>query len=71
MAKKQITREIKAIGNGMMIPIRKSDIEALGLSIGSTVRVEISPIGTTYDETRLSARKMRARFPRTLQLLGK
>tara|TARA_Y100001947_G_scaffold142742_1_gene135231 strand:+ start:484 stop:705 length:222 start_codon:yes stop_codon:yes gene_type:complete len=68
--KTTFTRNIKAYGNGAMVPIHKSDIDDLGARIGSKVTVTIQTVDDHYEKTRASAKKMRRRYSRTLDLLG-
>ncbi len=71
MTDKTIRRTIKGVGNSAMIPIHRADLDDLDARIGSTVQVTIRKIDDHYDMTRQSAKRMRQRFPRTLELLGK
>lgn len=71
MPEKTVKRRIKAVGNSAMIPFHKTDLEDLGAQIGSSVQVTIRTLDDNYDKTRDSAFRMRHRFARTLELLGK
>lgn len=71
MDAKTVKREIKRHGNGAMVSVHKQDLEDLGVEVGATVEVTITPIGGAYEATRESARRMRGRWARTLDLLGK
>ena len=71
MSQASIIRTVKRLGNGAMVPVHKADLEKIGASIGSTVQVTIQKVDDNYDATRKSAVKMRQRFARTLELLGK
>lgn len=71
MSEKTLVRQIKRFGNGAMVPIHRADLEELDASVGSTVQITIRKVDDTYDQTRQSARRMRGRFARTLELLGK
>lgn len=65
-----IVRQIKAFGNGAMIPVHKADMEKLGVSVGATVRVTLDSASEPYQRTRASAKRMAGRWSRTLQKLG-
>ena len=65
------TRAVRSVGNGAMVSVHKSDLEALGLEVGSEVRVTLEPVNSTYDATIRAARRMAGRYARNLELLGK
>lgn len=71
MAERTVTRKIKSVGNSAMIPVHKADLDALGVQVGVTVKVTIQPVDDAYSATRASALRMRRRFARTLELLGR
>lgn len=71
MSQTSIIRTVKRLGNGAMVPVHKADLEKIGATIGSTVQITIQIVDDNYGATRKSALKMRQRFARTLELLGK
>ena len=71
MAQASLIRTVKRLGNGAMVAVHKTDLEKIGATVGSTVLVTIEKVDDNYDATRRSALKMRQRFSRTLELLGK
>jgi hypothetical protein len=71
MSQATIIRTVKRLGNRAMVPVQKADLEKTGTTIGSAVQVNMQRVDETYDATRKSALKMRQRFTRTLELLGK
>ncbi len=71
MAQASLIRTVKRLGNGAMVAVHKADLEKIGATVGSTVLVTIEKVDDNYDATRRSALKMRQRFSRTLELLGK
>ena len=70
MAKKTIKRQIKKVGNGATIALHKADLEDLGVRVGSTVNVTVSTADDSYTQTRVSAKRMRQRYAKTLKILG-
>ncbi|UUX51808.1 hypothetical protein NUH88_08915 [Nisaea acidiphila] len=71
MSEKTITRTIKRYGNGAMVPIHRADLEELDAAVGSTVQITLRKVDDSYEATRKSAKRMRQRFSRTLELLGR
>ena len=71
MPEKTVIRTIKRFGNGAMVPIHRSDLAELEADIGSTVQVTLTKVDNNYEATRASAKRMRNRFARTLDLLGR
>ncbi|MEM9104312.1 MAG: hypothetical protein AAGC96_01550 [Pseudomonadota bacterium] len=71
MARKTIKRQIKKVGNGATIALHKADLEDLGVRVGSTVDVTVTTSDDTYARTRESSKKMRQRYAKTLEILGR
>ena len=71
MTEKVVTRTIKRFGNGAMVLIHRADLDDLDARIGSTVQLTLRKVDDDYETTRASARRMRQRFARTLELLGR
>ena len=71
------TTRIKKIGNGAFLPLTRDTLEELHADIGTEVslsvddgRLTVAKADSTYEQTRDMARKMRARYARTLKLFG-
>jgi len=66
-----IVREIKTSGNSQMVRLHKKDLDAIGVTAGSGVRVTLEPVSNAYDATRKAAQRTHRRYSRTLEILGK
>ena len=71
-------KTIRKIGNGAFLPLTQDVLGALGAQVGQEVelsveegRLTVSPVDGTYERTRAAARRMRQRYPRTLEILGR
>jgi len=64
------TREVAKSGNSAMVRLHKDELAHVGVEPGQAVRVTIEAVDDEYTATREAARKMRARFRRTLDLLA-
>lgn len=71
------TTSIKKIGNGAFVPLSREELREMGAEIGSQVevsvtkgRVTIAKADSNYERTRAMAKRMRARYPKTLKLFG-
>lgn len=64
------TREVAKSGNSAMVRLHKDELAHVGVEPGQAVRVTIEAVDDEYTATREAARKMRARFSRTLDLLA-
>src|SRR6056297_1694341 len=64
------TREVAKSGNSAMVRLHKNELAHVGVEPGQAVRVTIEAVDDEYTATREAARKMRARFRRTLDLLA-
>jgi len=71
VARKTIKRQIKKVGNGATIALHKADLDDLGVHIGSTVDVTVATSDDSYTRTKASSKKMRQRYARTLEILGR
>jgi len=64
------TREVAKSGNSAMVRLHKDELTHVGVEPGQAVRVTIEAVDDEYAATREAAKKMRARFRRTLDLLA-
>ncbi|PWL30614.1 MAG: hypothetical protein DCO97_21550, partial [Marivita sp. XM-24bin2] len=64
------TREVAKSGNSAMVRLHKDELAHVGVEPGQAVRVTIEAVDDEYAATRQAAKKMRARFRRTLDLLA-
>jgi len=64
------TREVARSGNSAMVRLHKDELTHVGVEPGQAVRVTIEAVDDEYAATREAAKKMRARFRRTLDLLA-
>jgi hypothetical protein len=73
MPNRQMTviRTVNAHGTGGMVELHKEELRAISADVGLPIRITIEAVDDNYEATLDSARRMRGRFGRTLELLAK
>lgn len=63
-------RDVAKSGNSAMVRIHAEELRALGVSVGSQVKVTLEPVDAAYDESRAAAERATVRWSHTLRLFG-